>query len=91
MSQMNAGLSYLREQLMAKKTSETESLNTEMQNLLTRIASLEEEKAELQKMLETAREEEVNLRRDLQETEQTVSNTRFTLKFPLLINSPSHP
>ncbi|KAK2817883.1 hypothetical protein Q7C36_021816 [Tachysurus vachellii] len=69
MSQMNAGLSYLREQLMAKKT--TENLNTDMQNLLTRIASLEEEKTKLQELLEAAREEAANLRRDLQESQQT--------------------
>ncbi|XP_058236857.1 centromere-associated protein E [Hemibagrus wyckioides] len=71
MSQMNADLSYLREQLMSKKTSETQSLNTEMQNLLTRITSLEEEKAKLQKLLEAAREEGANLKCDLQESEQT--------------------
>lgn len=74
MSQLNADLSYLREQLLVKKTSKTQNLNTEMQNLLTRIACLEEEKAKLQEMLESVREEETNLRRDLQESEQTVSN-----------------
>lgn len=74
MSQMNADLSYLREQLVSKKTSETLSLNSEMQNLLTRITSLEEEKAKLQKLLEAAREEGANLKRDLQESEQTVSS-----------------
>ncbi|KAK3511021.1 hypothetical protein QTP70_029023 [Hemibagrus guttatus] len=71
MSQMNADLSYLREQLMAKKTSETQNLNTEMQNLLTRIVSLEEDKAKLQKLLEAAREEGANLKCDFQESEQT--------------------
>ncbi|TSK17800.1 Centromere-associated protein E [Bagarius yarrelli] len=70
MSQMNADLSYLREQLLEKKTSETQSLSTELQNLLTRIAALEEEKAKLQELLEAARQEEANLRRDLQESEQ---------------------
>ncbi|XP_034156118.2 centromere-associated protein E isoform X2 [Pangasianodon hypophthalmus] len=71
MSQLNADLSNLREQLLVKNTSETQNLNTEVQNLLTRIASLEEEKAKLQEMLESAREEGTNLRRDLQESEQT--------------------
>ncbi|XP_027012210.2 centromere-associated protein E isoform X2 [Tachysurus fulvidraco] len=70
-SQMNAGLSYLREQLTAKKTTEAQNLNTDMQNLLTRIASLEEEKNKLQELLEAAREEAANLRRDLQESQQT--------------------
>ncbi|GAA6089757.1 centromere-associated protein E isoform X1 [Tachysurus ichikawai] len=71
MSQMNAGLSYLREQLAAKKTTEAQNLNTDMQNLLTRIASHEEEKTKLQELLEAAREEAANLRRDLQESQQT--------------------
>ncbi|KAF4075058.1 hypothetical protein AMELA_G00230190 [Ameiurus melas] len=70
MSQMNADLLYLREQLLAKKTSETPTLHTEVQDLLTRIASLEEDKVKLQEMLESAREEGTNLRRDLQESEQ---------------------
>lgn len=73
MSQMNADLLYLREQLLAKKTSETPTLNTEVQDLLTRIASLEEDKAKLQEMLESAREEGTNLRRDLQESKEAVS------------------
>ncbi|KAM9454725.1 centromere-associated protein E [Clarias gariepinus] len=68
MIQLNTDLSYLREQLLAKNASETQ---TEVQNLLTRIASLEEEKAKLQEMLESAREDGANLRRDLQESEQT--------------------
>ncbi|KAF5902614.1 centromere-associated protein E, partial [Clarias magur] len=71
MIQLNTDLSFLREQLLAKNASETQSLNTEMQNFLTRIASLEEEKAKLQEMLESAREDGANLRRDLQDSEQT--------------------
>lgn len=92
---MNAGLSYLREQLAAKKTTEAQNLNTDMQNLLTRIASHEEEKTKLQELLEAAREEAANLRRDLQESQQTVSNTSsrrtrlpiYTAVHPCLQNS----
>ncbi|XP_060754647.1 centromere-associated protein E isoform X4 [Neoarius graeffei] len=61
-SQLNVNLSYLREQLLSKKTSETQNCNTEMQTLLTRVVFLEE-KANLQ--------EETNLRCALQESEQT--------------------
>lgn len=74
MSQLNAELSFMREQLLTKKSTETQNLNTEVQNLLTRIASLEEEKTKLLEVLESAREEAANLRRDLEESEQTVSN-----------------
>ncbi|KAI5629562.1 centromere-associated protein E isoform X2 [Silurus asotus] len=82
MSQLNTDLLCLREQLMAKNTSETQDLKMETQNLLTRIASLEEEKVTLQEMLESAREEAANLRRDLQTSEQT--NHKLTEELEIL-------
>lgn len=92
MSQVNVELSFLREQLLAKRKSE--DLNTEVQSLQTRIASLEEERRKLQEMLESAREEAANLRRDLEQREQTVSSggsedTR-TPGWSVLLNIFSH-
>lgn len=75
MSQVNTELSFLREQLLAKKTSE--NLTTEVQGLLTRITALEEEKTKLGEVLESAKEEATNLRRGLEEHEQEVSSAHI--------------
>lgn len=74
MSQLNTELSFLREQLLVKKTSET--LNTEVENLLARVATLKEENAKLQELLESVRAEGADLRRDLEQSEREVSSKR---------------
>ncbi|KAL6481452.1 hypothetical protein MHYP_G00095320 [Metynnis hypsauchen] len=75
LSQLSEDLLSLRcskDQLLAEKTSETQNLDTELQNLRTHITSLEEDKEKLDEMLQRAREESIKLSDVLKESEEKI-------------------